>query len=442
MLRTKGLRPMRTHWMAGIALAGLAFSPLGVTAQHQHHTPAAEAVDGSWRLHWTGQVFPIVTAGEPFGRETHLTRREAYLTQPAIMANLESPSRRVVLRTTLDFEQLSQPDGEYTFGGWGEGFIDKRHPHTLLHELMLSLNAWDTEAGSFSLSAGKGFAPYGTEDPMSRPVLKYPTNHHLSQILERWTVNAAWVHRSGWGLEGAVFGGNEPKDAYDVSNIESFGNSWSGRLSRRVGTAWEGSVSYARVIEEHGAGDETTALANAALRYAGNAGTSLLYALLEASVSDPEGGDDGFWSILGEAQLSRAGHQPYARVEYATRPEYHRSGAPGTEEFFRYDHDTHADGATRWVISTLGYGYVPQGDGRISSRPFVEVQHHYVSAEHGALDPKALFGKRSFWSVSAGFRVFVGGGPMRMGTYGVLDPMSAPDMQTASTMSEAAHHQH
>lgn len=435
---------MRTHWKVGIALAGLAVSPLGLTAQHEHHASASEATSTGWRLHWMGQVFPIVTAGEPFGRETHLTRREAYLTQPALMADLESPNRRVVLRTTLDFEQFSQADGEYTFGGWGEGFIDKRHPHTLLHELMLSVNAWNTEAGSFSISAGKGFAPYGTEDPMSRPVVKYPTNHHLSQILERWTVNAAWLHRSGWGIEGAVFGGNEPRDAYDFSNIESFGNSWSARLSKRVGDAWEGSVSYARVTEEHGAEDETTALANAALRYAGNIGGSLLYALLEGSISDPEGDDEGFWSVLAEAQLSRSGHQPYARVEYATRPEYHRNGLPGTEDFFRYDHDSHADGATRWLISTLGYGYAPQGDGRISSRPFAEVQHHYVSAERGAVDPIALFGKRSFWSVSAGFRVFVGGGPMRMGSYGVLDPMSAPSSHTPPVMSEpaAARHQH
>ena len=33
-----------------------------------------------------------------------------------------------------------------------------------------------------SLSAGKGFAPFGTDDPMSRPIFRYPVNHHLAQI--------------------------------------------------------------------------------------------------------------------------------------------------------------------------------------------------------------------------------------------------------------------
>ena len=433
---------MRKQWMVTLILAGLAGWPEGLNAQHeQHRASAAETTDSGWRMHWMAQLFPIVTAGEPFGRETHLTRREAYLTQPAIMANLESPDKRVVLRTTLDFEQFSQPDGEYTFGGWGEGFIDKRHPHTLVHELMLSLNAWETRAGSFSLSLGKGFAPYGTEDPMSRPVVKYPTNHHLSQILERWTVNGVWLHRSGWSVEGGVFGGNEPKDAYDFSNIESFGNSWSARVTKRFAAGtWETSLSYAQVTEEHGDEEETTALANGAVRYAGTRGGSSLYALLEASLSDPEE-DEGFWSVLAEAQLSHSGHQPYARVEYATRPEFHRNGAPGTEDFFRYDHDTHADGATRWVISTLGYGFEPANSGRISSRPFVEVQHHYVSDERGGVDPNLLFGKRSFWSISTGLRVFVGGGPMRMGSYGALDPMAAP-ISPPSTSSETMTPQH
>lgn len=441
---------LKQGWVMAVVAASMIGAPAAATAQHVHGATQdvqtatqAEGMDARWSVHWMAQVFPVVTAGEPFGRETHLTRREAYLTQPAIMANLASPGGRLVLRTTLDFEQFSQPDGEFTFGGWGEGFIDKRHPHTLVHELMLSANTLDTELGSFSLSAGKGFAPYGTEDPMGRPVVKYPTNHHLSQILERWTVNATWLHRSGWSLEAGVFGGNEPQDAYDFSNIESFGNSWSARLAKRFGAgAWETSVSYASVTEEHGAAEETTQLVNGAIRYAGKVGGSRLYTLLEGSLSDPDEGE-GFWSVLAEAQLDRAGHQPYARVEYAIRPEYHRNGAPGTEEFFRYDHDTHADGATRWLISTLGYGFQPSGTGRISSRPFVEVQHHHVSSERGGVDPELLFGKRSFWSMSAGFRVFIGGGPMRMGSYGALDAMAPSGSRaTATAAPMTSHHQH
>ena len=71
---------------------------------------------------------------------------------------------------------------------WGEGFIDRRHPHTYLHELMFSFDDLLGKvdgAARLSLAAGKGFAPFGTDDPMVRPVLRYPVNHHLAQILER-----------------------------------------------------------------------------------------------------------------------------------------------------------------------------------------------------------------------------------------------------------------
>ena len=428
-----------TRYLVVAMLAAL--MPHALAGQHEHAMPpSAEAVGDGWRLLWMAQVFPVVTAGAPFGEETHLREREAYLTQPAVMANLVGPERRFVLRTTLNAEQFTQPEGEFTFGGWGEGFIDKRHPHTVLHEFMLSLNLWDAPGGALSLSAGKGFAPFGTEDPMSRPVVKYPTNHHLSQVLERWTAMAAYLHRSGWSAEVGIFGGDEPQDAYDLSNIESFGNSWSARLAHRFGDGGimaplELSASWASITETHAGADETTTLLNGAARYAAAVGGDRLYGLLEASWSDPEEeGEEGYWSVLGEAQLARGPHRPYARVELATRPEYHRDGAPGTPGFFRYDHDAHADGATRWLIGTLGYGYTPAG-GTVSARPFVEAQYHRVSAERGGVDPEELFGKRGFWSVSTGFRLLIGGDPMRMGGYGVLDPMSSMGGEMAGGMT-------
>src|SRR5690606_7135157 len=119
-----------------------------------------------------------------------------------------------------------------------------------------------------SFSVGKGFAPFGTDDPMSRPGLKYPTNHHLSQVLERWTISGAYV-RGGWSVEAGVFAGNEPDGPYDLSNIDPFGNSWSARVTRRWGagrgpfTAWEASLSYASVVEESHGSSERTQLFNA-----------------------------------------------------------------------------------------------------------------------------------------------------------------------------------
>ena len=437
-------RPVATA--RAVATPALAFLflfllPRQARAQHMHPATESEAGEqmqhrmfrlplGDWHLVGMGQVFPVVTTGGPDnGEGGELRRTEWYLTQPALMANLESPSRRLVLRTTLNLEGVTLGSGELTYGGWGEGFIDKRHPHTLLHEAMLSWNIRQTAGGGLSLSAGKGFAPYGTDDPMSRPGLKFPTNHHLSQVLERWTVNGIW-QLAGWSLEAGVFGGTEPEGPYDFANIRSFPDSWSGRMARRwtagVGSAteWEASVSHARVIESHHGREETTRLLNAALRHSGPAGPGMLYGLAEASRSDLEDAD-GYTSLLAEMRYDANRHQPYLRLESATRPEYARMGPAGSDDFFRYDHDGHATGATRWLIATAAYAR-QLGSEPASLRPFLEVQYHRVRAERGDVPRDAFPGMdSSFWVLSVGARLFLGGGPMRMGSYGVLDPMTA-----------------
>jgi hypothetical protein len=450
----KFLRPAP---LTGAVLSMLCTAP-ALSAQHEGHMPAATdtarapadtmsmpahpghemfmtPLGGGWSLMGMAQVFPVVTAGAP-GDDGPLRRTEAYATQPAVMLNVESPGSALTLRTTLNFEGWTQPDGELTFGGWGEGFIDKRHPHTILHELMLSLNGWELGDVAASLSAGRGFAPYGTDDPMARPIVKYPTNHHLSQILERWTVNGVVLWR-GWSLEAGLFGGAEPTSPYDLSNIESFGDSWSVRTARRFGDGsgpsaeWEVSASYARVSEEHDGVAETTALRNIALRHDATTPGGRRYALIELSNSQGEDDDERYFSILGETLFQLGPHQPYARVEYATRPEYPRE--TGEEGFFRYDHDEHPVGATRWLIPAVGYGYTLTGF-PFSARPFVEAQYHFVSEERGGIDPEVLFGRDSFAALSLGVRLFIGGDPMRMGSYGILDPMSA-SMRTPAPMS-------
>ena len=452
------------------ALTGLtlglttALAATSVSAQHVQKTATAASHDmwmqplgRGWHLMGMAQVFPTVTTGTPWREETLLNSSGLYATQPAAMVNLSSADARFVLRTTLNFEAWTQRDGELTFGGWGEGFIDSRHPHTVLHEAMLTANWWDVAGGAFSVSAGKGFAPYGTDDPMGRPVLKYPTNHHLSQVLERWTVSAAYL-RDGWSVEAGVFGGAEPDDPYDLSNIESFGDSWSARIAKRLGGSgpfaeWEMSGSYASIEEKQHGTPSTTELYNAAVRHAQPYAFGTLYALLEASKSEPDDAK-GFHSILGEALVATGDgsrHQPYVRVEYATRPEYERQGPPGTPGFFRYDHDAHHEiGATRWLITTIGYGYESSGL-PVSVRPYVELQQNHVSAERGGVDPRALFGSRDFWGISAGARIYLGGGAMRMGSYGALDPMAAAmrpaahrtmPNDPASPHSTMRHHDH
>ena len=397
------------------------------SAQQGGHEMWMRSLGGGWMAIGMAQAYPIGTTSLGAEEGSSLDVSELYLTQPAIMFNLESPGSRFSLRTTLNFEGITQEDGEVTFGGWGEGFLDRRHPHTLLHEFILSANFWNVAGGDVSVSAGKGFAPYGTDDPMSRPAVKYPTNHHLSQILERWTLNGVYLN-GGWSLEAGLFGGGEPEGPYDLSNIKSFGDSWSARVARRFGPGYgpmaetELSASFGRVREVHHEEAVVTKLYNAAIRHERAYGFGSLYGLVEGSMSEPQE-DEGYFSILAETKLTRGTHQPYYRIEYATRPEYEREGAPGTEGFFRYDHDSHAIGATRWLINTIGYGY-ELTDYPVSARPFVEVQHSAARAERGGIEPEALFGKRNFWGVSAGVRIFLGGNPMRMGSYGVLDAMT------------------
>jgi hypothetical protein len=186
---------------------------------------------------------------------------------------------------------------------------------------------------------------------------------------------------------------------------------------------WEASASYGDVTENHGSGPEGTRLLNAALRHASTVGNAPVYALVEASTSDPED-TEGYFSVLGEARLDLRGHQPYVRLELASRPEYARDGGPDTEDFFLYDHDAEPIGATRWLITSVAYAHEVTGY-PWSVRPFVEVQHHRATPARGGIQPDVVFGRRSFWAISLGARIFLGGDPMRMGSYGVLDPMTA-----------------
>jgi hypothetical protein len=60
----------------------------------------------------------------------------------------------------------------------------------------------------------------------------------------------------------------------------------------------------------------------------------------------------------------------------------------------------------------------------------VEVQFHRVVGDEGT-SARQIFGTNSFWALSLGARVMLGGDPMRMGSYGVLDPMT--EMSRAGT---------
>jgi hypothetical protein len=450
------MRHVRTTLAAAVTmLVAMTGAQEARAQEHAGHGAAGDApghamyqfgLGGGWRLLGMAQLFPMVTTG--FGPDANDAVRitEFYANQPVVMFNVESPASRLVLRTTLNFEGVTLPDGEITFGAWGEGFIDRRHPHTLLHEAVLSLNLPDVAGGTLSFSAGRGFSPYGTDDPMARPAVKFPTNHHLSQVLERYFASTAFL-RGPWSVEAGVFAGNEPTGPYDFSNTDGFPNSWSARVVHRPGGAglmapWEVSASFASVTERHHDEDVTTRLVNGYVRHDRDLPFGRLYTLVEGSVSSPaESGADGYFSVLGEAQLTRGAHQPYLRLEFATRPEYAREGVPGADGFFRYDHDSHAIGATRWFIATAGYGFeatrLP-----FSARPFAEIGYHNAVHERGNIAAQELYGGNHLFSLTAGVRLFFGGGPMRMGMYGVLDPMTHHGAMHTMDAPAGEHHDH
>src|SRR5690606_22405621 len=94
------------------------------------------------------------------------------------------------------------------------------------------------------------------------------------------------------------------------------------------------------------------------------------------------------------------------------------------------------------LINSVGYGLTLTGY-PASVRVFSELQHHLVREERGGIAPLALFGTSAFWSVSAGMRMYFGGGPMRMGPDGVLDAVTAVQREATPEMTRVgrdAHH--
>src|SRR5678815_3290225 len=116
------------------------------------------------------QAIPVVTRADPTATRGALTER--YVSQPVVMAHGAWNWLRAV--GTLDLEGLTMARGELSTGGYGEGYVDRRHPHAYVHELLVG-GEWGTSSSTLgSLFVGRGFAPFGSDDPMMRPFEKYP----------------------------------------------------------------------------------------------------------------------------------------------------------------------------------------------------------------------------------------------------------------------------
>jgi hypothetical protein len=416
------IHPVRR--MAG-CLATLATLATGAAAP-----AAAQASAGA-------HVVPLVTHVSPILQGRSMT--EAYLTQPTLLAELRLAGGALRLQGAVSLEALTIGGGELGAGSYGEGYVDRRHPHTYLHELAASL-VGDAGRATFSATAGRGFVPFGTDDPMSRPFVKFPVNHHLGQILERLVLIGGV--RGGFGesvpggavmMEGALFNGNEPLDARDLGSLRRFGDSWAARLTLMPATGLELQASHAWVTSPEmpagGAHDHRKWSVSARLdRPLGVGGVTKprIYALAEWKRTAEL--DDGthlysFGSLLAEAALELGGWRPAVRLERSERPEEQRTFDPFRSAWPHMG--AHGMGLTRWTIGALRLERGLHG-GPLHVAPFVEASLADVKETAGGLfEPERFYGGRRITTLNVGARIGAGVHRPRMGRYGVAEPVPA-----------------
>jgi hypothetical protein len=343
---------------------------------------------------------------------------------------------RLRLLATLNLEGLTIPDGELAVGDWGEGFMDRRHPHTYAHEAILTYYQ-PFSLGAASLSAGKGFAPFGTDDPMSRPALRYPVNHHLAQILER-AVGVLGVRVGPVLWEAGLFNGDEPERPAGWPRVARFGDSWSTRLTVFPLAHLEAQGSYAEVHSpEHrpgfGTDQQKWSLSG---RWSGVVQRFPVYAMLEWARTSEAGGFFVFHSLLGEGAWTLGRHRLLYRFERTERPEEQRIINPFRSA--RPHLENSILGITRWTVHTAGYGVQLPPASLVQLMPFLEVSYGRIAdVGDGLFNAESFYGRTSFWSLSLGMRLNAGLPIHRMGRYGV-----AQDTAAEPTEHHHGHHDH
>jgi hypothetical protein len=340
---------------------------------------------------------------------------ELRLLHPIAGLEVASRERRLRLIATANLEGWTLPNGELALGAWGEGFVDRRHPHTFLHELILAARV-PAGAATVTLAGGKGFVPFGTDDPMTRPALRYPVNHHLSQILERALLMGAL--RAGPLLaEVAWFNGDEPDAPDQAPRLDRFGDSWAARLTLapRPGLELQGSYASVHSPEHRGGAGPEQVKWSASARWLRTHGRTRIYALAEWARTSEAQGFFVFRSALVEAAVSVGPHRPYVRLERTERPEEERVSDYRST---RPKRDDAVLAITRWTIATLGYGVRLRAAHDLTVQPFVEAALGHVAAPGAVLfDPTAFYGGTTVRAITVGFRMAIGREHHAMGRY-------------------------
>jgi hypothetical protein len=377
--------------------------------QAQEHEAASGVAFGA-------QAIGLITSMQPTPEQRR--RSEAYLTQP--VAALIARRGALAARVTLNAEGLTLDRGELTAGAWGEGFVDRRHPHTFFHELLLEASRTG-HCGRVSCRAGlfggKGFVPFGSDDPMSRPFVAYPVNHHLAQILER-AVTGAQAGVGPLTIEVALFNGDEPTDAWEWPEWSRFGDSWSARVELAPERGISLAVSYADVASPEarpGNGPDQEKW-HVGFRGERSNGSWAVGWLVEWAQTDELDGFFRYESRLGEGSVGKGPHRLAYRYERTERPEEERVSAYRT---FRPHLDNTVLGITRWTLHTVRYGHrIPWRRG--AAEPFLELTRGTIREVSGGLfNPEVRYGRSTVTRISAGVRLAWDMDRHRMGRYGV-----------------------
>jgi hypothetical protein len=403
--------------IAAVLLALAATATAAHPLRAQHHAPPILGL----------QALPAWERADPVPGGGSLA--ELRVLQPVAMLHAAPLGGRITIDGMLNLEGLTLEDGQLAPGNWGEGFVDRRHPHTYLHELVVAAPDLLRSRGrgyAVSLAAGKGFAPFGTDDPMARPGVRYPINHHYAQLLERLVAIGA-LQAGPLVLEVGLFNGDEPENPEQWPLASRFGDSWATRITVLPAPGFEIQTSYAQVKSpEHRPGqglDQRKWSASARAERPFRSGT--LYGLAEWARTREGSGFFAFSSVLGEAAWSAGAHRAWYRVERTERPEELRTLDPFRT--VRPHTDNSILATTRWTVHTAGYGVelMPAASAfRIA--PVVEASFGRVRSETPvSFDPAAFYGRDSFWSLSMGVRLGWGARLHRMGRYGAARPATA-----------------
>lgn len=399
---------------ATAALLGLFVVAGESAAQHAH-----AAADSTPRLTLGAMAIGVYSRVSPGALEPRVS--EAYLTQPMAMASARTRNGRWQGYLTINAEGATLDRGEINPGVYGEGYVDRRHPHTWLHEAMAGVRQ-PVGTGSVALFAGKGFVPYGTDDPMVRPFVKYPANHHHAQVMERAMV-AVGARVGVAAIEAASFNGDEPESPSDWPNEDRLFDSWAlrGTVDVRPDVELSGSLAHVR-SPEFAPGDGLDQRKRSMALRVTRPSHWWRYALVEgARTLEFSSGRQvfDFSTLLAETEVATGTFLLAGRIERTTRPEEERTHTPYRSR--RPLLDFNILGRTRWTNTTVAVSHAGWGRGRLMGRPFVEVGYHVPRATRHptSLDPVELFNSDHIWSFSMGLRLHAGQMRTRFGRYGI-----------------------